>query len=60
MHFTLGKGIEYLKRIMDHDTIVSFLRFNALFFCSLYSFSFCHKRKDNFSPFQQEVHALPK
>ena len=36
MHFTLGESMECLNTITDHDTIIYFLRFNALFFiCSV-------------------------
>ena len=36
MHFTLGEGMECVKSIIGHDTIISFWRFNALFFiCSV-------------------------
>ena len=55
MHFTLGKGMKYLKSIISHDTTVSFFAFvpHVLF-------KFCRKSKDSFSPIQQGVHPLPE
>ena len=32
IHFTLGEGMEFLKSIIGHNTFVSILRFNDLFF----------------------------
>ena len=55
MHFTLGEGMECLKSIIDHDTIVCFLRSFLMFFTG-----FVVKTRIAFSPFQQGVHPLPK
>ena len=38
MYFTLGEGMEYLKYIIGHNTIVSFMDFNYVFFRSFWSF----------------------